>query len=276
MQTNTFTFSSIYSNATLTSYIHDVSPEMPMPPRRAIIVCPGGGYGFLSDREGEPIALQYFAAGLNVFLLRYSIAPKAADYTPLTEAALAIAHLRLNAEKYLIDSNYIFITGFSAGGHLAASAGTLWKLPLLTERLKADLGDAYYDGINRPTATLPCYPVITAGEYTHRGSIINLCGKQDATEEEMNAFSLELHVDGDTTPAFIWHTFDDGCVPIQNSLLYANALSKHGVPFELHVYPHGNHGLSLCNTETWSNQPHFINPRCAGWIDLAIRYVKEF
>ena len=276
MQTNTFTFSSTYSNATLTSYIHDTSAEMPMPPRRAIIICPGGGYGYLSFREDEPIALQYFAAGLNVFVLHYSIAPKAADYTPLTEAALAISHLRLNAEKYLIDPNYIFITGFSAGGHLAASAGTLWKLPILEERLKTDLGDAYYNGINRPTATLPCYPVITAGPYAHRGSIINLCGKQDVTQEEMDAFSLELHVDGDTSPSFIWHTFDDSCVPIQNSLLYAEALARAKVRFELHIYPHGHHGLSLCTKETWANHEGFVNPRCAGWIELAIRYVKEF
>lgn len=276
MITNTFSFSDTYSGATLTSYIHDVSAEMPAPPRRAIIVCPGGGYGCTSDREAEPIALQYFAAGLNAFVLRYSVLDKASDYTPLTEAALAIAHLRLNADKYLIDPKYIFITGFSAGGHLAASAGTLWKLPLLCERLKAELGNAYYDGINRPIATLPCYPVITAGKYAHRGSINTLCGKNDPSEEEMNAFSLELHVDSDTAPAFIWHTFDDGCVPIQNSLLYADALSRAGVPFELHVYPHGNHGLSLCNKETWANQPHFINPICEGWIDLAIRYVKEF
>ncbi|MBE6694125.1 MAG: alpha/beta hydrolase [Ruminococcaceae bacterium] len=276
MQTQTFTFSKGFSNATLTSYIHDTSPEMPMPPRRAIIVCPGGGYGFLSDREAEPIALQYFAAGLNSFVLRYSIGDKARDFTPLTEAALAIAHVRLNAEIYNIDANYVFITGFSAGGHLAASAGTLWKLPLLNDRLKVELGDYYVYGVNRPTATLPCYPVITAGEYTHRGSINNLCGKSNPTEEEINAYSLELHVDADTAPAFLWHTFDDSCVPIQNTLLYVEALTRAKVRFECHIYPHGNHGLSLCNKETWANNPGFINTTCEGWMALAIRYVKEF
>lgn len=276
MITETFTFSNNYTRATLTSYIHDISAEMPMPHRRAIIVCPGGGYGFTSDREGEPIALQYFAAGLNAFVLRYSVLPHAADYTPLTEAALAIAHVKLNAEKYSIDPSYVFITGFSAGGHLAASAGTLWKLPLLCDRIRAELGEDYRDGIHRPTATLPCYPVITAGPYAHRGSILALCGKNDPSLEEMNAFSLELHVDADTCPAFIWHTFDDSCVPIQNSLLYANALAQAKVPFELHIYPHGHHGLSLCNKETWANHEDLYNPYCEGWIDLAVNYVKNF
>ena len=276
MITETFVLSSSYPDCTLTTYIHSPSAELAINTRRAIIVCPGGGYSFLSDREAEPVALKYFAEGLNVFLLRYSVGANAANYAPLTEAALAISHIRLNAEKYHVDPDYVFITGFSAGGHLAASAGTLWKLPLLTERLKSELGEGFYDGINRPTATVLCYPVITCGEYGHLGSAQNLAGKLQLTEEDIAAFSLENHVDETTSPAFIWHTFNDTAVPIQNTLMYASALAAAKVPFEYHVYPDGPHGLSLCNKETWVNLPQLLCPTAQGWIDMAIRYVNDF
>lgn len=276
MTTETFVLSSNYPDCTLTTYIHSPSAELAIDKRRAIIVCPGGGYAFLSDREAEPVALKYFADGLNVFILRYSVGAQAANFGPLTEAALAISHIRINAEKYHVDPDYVFITGFSAGGHLAASAGTLWKLPILVERLKSELGEGFYEGINRPTATVLCYPVITCGIYGHLGSTQNLAGKLEPTKEDIATFSLENHVDETTSPAFIWHTFTDGAVPIQNTLLYASALAASNVPFEYHVFPDGVHGLSLCNTETWSNIPALINPTTQGWIDMAIRYVKDF
>lgn len=125
MTTETFMLSPQYPDCSVVSYIHAPSAELNIPVRRAIIVCPGGGYQFLSDREAEPVALQYFAAGLNVFILNYSIQDKAHDSAPLIEAALAVRHVRENAEKYHIDPRYVFITGFSAGGHVAACCGTM-------------------------------------------------------------------------------------------------------------------------------------------------------
>ncbi len=275
MKTETFVLDARYPDCTLTTYIHDRSVELAHPPRRAIIVCPGGGYQFLSDRENEPIAAQYFAAGLNVFVLRYSIGACAANDAPLIEGALAVKHIRDNAEAYDIDPAYVFITGFSAGGHCAAMCGTLWNDPAIREALGIDRGEAP-EGINRPTATVLCYPVITGGSYAHRGSIDSLCGGPSEGTPGGARYSLELHVDATTAPAFIWHTFDDAAVPIQNTLLYASALAQAGVPFEYHVYPQGVHGLSLCNTETWVGLPHLNNPVCAGWMDEAIRYVSEF
>ena len=155
MTTETFMLSPKYPDCTVVSYIHAPSAELNIPVRRAIIVCPGGGYQFLSDREAEPVALQYFAAGLNVFILNYSIQDKAHDSAPLIEAALAVRHVRENAEKYHIDPRYVFITGFSAGGHVAACCGTMWK----DAAVLAAMGDAPY-GIWKPTATVLCYPVI--------------------------------------------------------------------------------------------------------------------
>ncbi len=275
MITQTFILDPRYPDCTLTTYIHDVSAEQVVPPRRAIIVCPGGGYCFLSDRENEPVALQYFAAGLNVFVLRYSLQGKAKDDAPLIEAALAVKHIRENAEAYHIDPAYVFITGFSAGGHCAAMCGTLWNDPVVRDALGIDRGEAP-EGIGKPTATILCYPVITGGPFAHRGSIDCLCGGPSAGTEGADRYSLELHVDATTAPAFIWHTFNDGAVPIQNTLLYANAMAAAGVPFEYHVYPDGVHGLSLCDEETWVGSPALINPTCAGWIRDAIRYIRQF
>lgn len=272
---NTFILDPRYSDCVVNTYIHDDVPELNMDPRRAIIVCPGGGYQFLSDREAEPVALQYFAAGLNVFILRYSVQDKALNDAPLIEAALMVKHVREHAEEYHVDPAYVFITGFSAGGHCAAMCGTLWNHSVVREALGIERGEAP-EGINRPTATVLCYPVITANSYTHRGSIDTLCGYPSEGTDGAYHFSVELHVDKTTSPAFIWHTFNDGAVPIQNTLLYASALAEAGVPFEYHVYPDGVHGLSLATTETWSKLPTHESTTCAGWIKEAIRYVKEF
>ncbi len=272
---NTFVLDARYPDCTLTTFLHDVSAEQVVPPRRAIIVCPGGGYQFLSDRENEPIALQYFAAGLNVFVLRYSICANAAGDAPLVEGALAVKHIREHAEEYHIDPAYVFITGFSAGGHCAAMCGTLWNDPVVREALGIDKGEAP-EGINRPTATVLCYPVITGGPFAHRGSIDSLCGYPSEGTPGADRYSLELHVDKTTAPAFIWHTFNDAAVPIQNTLLYANAMAASGVPFEYHVYPDGVHGLSLATPETAVGQPHLVKPEVAGWIREAIRYLLDF
>ena len=275
MKTETFVPDARYPDCTLTTYIHDPHDELRISKRRAIIVCPGGGYCFLSEREAEPVALQYFAAGLNVFVLRYSIREKAVDYAPLIESALAVKYVRDHAEELFVDPDYVFITGFSAGGHCAAMCGTLWNHPVVREALGIDCGEAR-EGVNKPTATVLCYPVITGGPFAHRGSIDTLCGYPSAGTEGADRFSLELHVDATTAPAFIWHTFNDGGVPVQNTLLYANARAAAGVPFEYHVYPDGVHGLSLCNGETSVGLATHDNPVCAGWLKEAIRYVKEF
>ncbi|MBE6702638.1 MAG: alpha/beta hydrolase [Ruminococcaceae bacterium] len=259
-----------HQDATLTPICVSNTAELKLTPRQAVIVCPGGGYGALSDREAEPIATQFLAAGFATFILRYSVGEGAKDYAPLKQVALAIKHVREHAPEYHIDPDRIFTCGFSAGGHLAASAGVLWNSPVL-----ADIQKGAPEGINRPNGMILCYPVITAGEWAHKGSIHRLCGTKTPTKEEENRFSLELHVNETTPPAFIWHTFNDNCVPVQNALLMAEAMTAAKVPFELHIFPNGPHGLALCNEQTAKGSENLLNPHCACWVELAIKWAKE-
>ncbi|MBR2908016.1 MAG: alpha/beta hydrolase [Clostridia bacterium] len=283
MLIKTIELSEQYPGATLTTYVSDNSAELKAHPRKAIVVCPGGGYRFLSDREGEPIVKAFLGEGLNAFLLRYTVGmkgdkypenPGASDYAPLIQAALAIKHIRENAEAYHIDPDQIFIIGFSAGGHLAASTGILWKTDAVQRALGASAEEP--TEIGKPNGMLLSYPVITSGEYAHKGSIYHLCNTKTPTEEEMLRFSLEKHVDETSAPFFLWHTFSDKTVPIQNALLLADAYTKHELPFEMHVFPAGSHGLALANEETMSDKPHMIVPHVQGWISLAIRWIKDF
>ena len=131
------------------------------------------------------------------------------------------------------------------------------------------------NGINRPDGMILAYALITSGKYAHKGSFYKLCGSKEATEEEMKRFSLELHVDETSTPAFIWHTVTDTCVPVQNSLLLVNALLEHGVSLEAHIFPEGVHGLALANKETWTGQEHLNMPHVQCWVDLAIRWTQD-
>ncbi len=259
-----------FEEATLTPICITNTAELAQAPRRAVIVCPGGGYRMLSDREAEPIAAQYLAAGFATFILRYGVEENAANWRPLKQIALAIRHVRENAEKYNVDPNYIFTCGGSAGGHLAASAGVLWNSPVLDEICAGAPRD-----IVRPTGMILSYPVITAGKWTHAGSAQRLCGTTEPTEAQRNAFSLEKHVDSTTPPAFIWHTFDDKVVPVQNSLMLAEAMNAAGVPFEMHVFPEGPHGLALCNEQTAKGRPEQIRPNVEKWIELSIRWIRD-
>ncbi len=260
-----------FADATLTPMCFSNPRDLSFSPRRAVIVCPGGGYGHLSPREAEPIAAQFLAAGLAPFILRYSVGEGASDFRPLKQLSLAIRHVRENAERYSIDPAYVFVCGFSAGGHLCASLGTLWSSPVLDE-----IAEGAPREILRPTGMILGYPVISAGEWGHRGSFLKLCGKEEPTEAELNAFSLEKHVSSDTPPAFIWHTFEDRSVPVQNSLLFAEAMTAAGVHFELHIFPQGPHGLSLCSELTAVGREAQIQPHTSQWVDLALRWVKDF
>ena len=252
--------------ADLTSYINgNRTPK----PRRAMIVCPGGGYAHLSYREDEPIALAWMAEGFQVFVLHYGINENAKNFTPLIEACSAVRYVREHAADYNVDPERIFITGFSAGGHLAASAGTLWD----HAAVRAAFGNTPTT-MGRPDGTVLCYPVISAGAAAHRGSIDNLTSP-DATEQERAAYSLENFVDERTAPSFLWHTANDPVVPSLNALLYAAALAERKIAYELHIYPDGVHGLGLCDERTWDGVPPLINPVPSGWFKLAVRWANE-
>ena len=254
----------------LEAFLHTDYEELNVGPRKALIVCPGGGYGFLSEREAEPIALKFLAEGFNTFILRYSVGKDAANFNPLCEILLAIKHIRGNAEEYKIIKDRVFAIGFSAGGHLAASAATLYDIPQIEDRVGPDRE------ICRPDGVILCYPVIDAGEYTHLWSIQNISGHEELTSEDIELFSLHKHVKPTTPPAFLWHTADDGAVPSENSLLYALAMRKNKVPVEVHIYPHGNHGLALCNKETWSRYDTHVMPYVETWVEHAVNWAQKF
>ena len=262
-----------YPTALLTAYVCD--PEPKTSPRPAVIICPGGGYGMLAPREAEPIVRRFWGEGFNCYLLEYSIGERAKNYEPLIEAALAIKLVRERANEDHSDPNKIFILGFSAGGHLAASAGTLWNIPEVREAVGVANGSAP-EGINRPNGMILCYPVITAGKFTHKGTAMRVTGHEVPTEDDIKRFSLELNVDSTTPPTFIWHTFSDKSVSVRNTLLFASALTEAGVPFECHIFPKGDHGLALCNEETCEGHREIVVPHVAVWAELAVNWIKDF
>ncbi|HOP10137.1 MAG TPA: alpha/beta hydrolase [Oscillospiraceae bacterium] len=251
----------------LKAYCRDVSREID-PERKfpVMLICPGGAYSFVSDREAEPIALNYLAAGFNAFVLTYSVAP--ARYpSALLQAAAAVDFIRKNAVKYHVDPDKISICGFSAGGHLAGSLACFWNEAFLAETLNTASENL------KPNAAVLGYPVITGGEKAHRGSFDNLCGDDAALVKKM---SLETAVTKDTPPIFLWHTADDGGVPVENSLLMASALREKQIPFELHIFAEGSHGLSTCGYQSAGpNSPHMINPEAAKWFELSIAFLKK-
>lgn len=257
------------SNAVISIYIPENSEEININKKReTIIMCPGGGYVMTSDREAEPVALKFVAEGFNVVVLRYSVAPNKFPKA-LIELAATVDYVRSKSKEWNVDKDKIIVCGFSAGGHLAGSLGVLWDNKILEEALEINK-----DNI-KPNAMILCYPVITSGEFAHKGSFDNLLG-ENVSEVEREKLSLEKLVSKNTPTTFLWHTFDDGAVPVQNSLFFANSLASNNVPFELHIYPNGVHGLSLCEELTAMNgQSERINQHAGTWFKLAVEWIKN-
>ena len=255
--------------ADLYTYILDNSIEMnPERKRPVIVICPGGGYTKTSDREAEPVAMQYLAKGYHAVILRYSVAP--ARYpVALLQLAETVAYLRKNAEEFHIDTEKIILLGFSAGAHLAASLGVFWKKDFIAETLHTDAE------MMRPNGMILSYPVITSGEFAHKGSFECLLGEECNDEEKRKEQSLEYQVTEDTPPTFLWHTVTDDCVPVENSLLFLEALRRHRIPVEMHLYPAGGHGLSLANDETSYPDGGCIKPECQSWVELSCVWIKN-
>lgn len=247
----------------VTAWIHEQNQKAEVKQRihPAVIVCPGGGYSMVSDREAEPVARAYFAAGYNTYILRYAVRENAKNFTPLCQLAATIAEVRKNAEAWFTVEDQITVCGFSAGGHLAASLGTLFN----EEKFLKVFGRT--ENI-RPDAMILGYPVITADEYAHVGSIENVSASKKGSEEYA-WFGLDKHVDSETPPTFLWHTAPDTTVPVENSLKMCAALSAAKVPFELHVLPKGGHGMSTCTKEVAT-----YNPYNARWVEWSITWLN--
>lgn len=252
----------------MTTYLSELSG----PPRDAMLVIPGGGYEIVcADREGEPIALAYMNEGFNAFVLHYSIGEKAVFPRPLCDASLALSYIRAHAAEFNINPNRIFVVGFSAGGHLAGSLGVMWDLPEVRELT----GIAY--GENKPNGVVLGYPVVSGKRYaSHGGSFHRLHGKTDLSDEELELYSLENHVKSETAaPMFAFHTSNDQSVPVASPLLLALAYAKVGLPFELHIYPCGPHGIALANEATSLGNPLFESEAVATWLGHSIEWIKN-
>lgn len=273
--------------AKLTTYIQDDTPEIGIHKRPMILVCPGGGYCMTSDREAEVIVFQMLAMGCNAALLRYSCAPSVFP-AALLELASSMKLIREHVEEWHIDPEKIIVMGFSAGAHLAASLGMFWNRKFLADRLGID---AKEQRLLQPNGMILCYPVITSGEYAHKDSFRFLLGLnqksvpeklegfEDAytVDEMMEKLSLEKQVSKDTPKAFIWHTFEDGAVPVENSLLLVSALRKAGISTEFHMYPHGGHGLSLASIQSATkDRNEQVVEECQSWIGLLRKWVENF
>ncbi len=259
-----------YPNATLTLMLHDEDTAT----RPAVIVCPGGAYFMIADREGAPVAEFYYQNGMNAYVLNYSVAPEATDFRPLIEAALAVKYVREHAAEHHIDPKKIITCGFSAGGHLAASAGILWNIAPVRAALGITDGKVP-EGINRPDGIILCYAVTTTGEYGNVFSVQNLTGKKEYTAAESDIFSLELQLDKSAPPAFIWHTATDDGVSVRNATLMAEAYLEQGLPFEAHIYPRGPHGMALATEATFAGKPEFIDPHVATWAPLSLMWIED-
>lgn len=233
--------------------------------RPAVVICPGGGYYFHSEREDEPIALRFVTLGFNAFVVRYRVEPNRFPL-PQQDAAAAVAYVRAHAEDYHTDLDRIAVMGFSAGGHLAASLGTLWHRAELWQEMGLTPEQV------RPNALVLGYPVISGGAKKHCKSFVNLSGSED--EQEHEKYSIEGWVTENCPPVFLWHTFEDELVPVQNALIMSRALIRCGVLNELHIFPHGAHGLALAD-EAGAMRPEQIVPEAQGWPEMAARFLRD-
>lgn len=256
-------------SARLEAYILDTPHDQMMKIRKRpmVIICPGGGYEALSFREGEPIAMHFLSKGYHACVLRYSVAP-AVFPTQVLEVGMAVKIIREHAEEWNVDLERIAVQGFSAGGHLAASYGIFWNQEFMSSKLGMTADQL------RPAGILLAYPVITSdARYAHMGSFCNLLGEK--LELCKKQLSLETQVTKSMPPTFIWHTVADETVPVENSLLLAMALRKAGVPMELHIFPEGEHGLSLADERVEREDGSGMQAECARWTELADAWLKK-
>lgn len=232
--------------------------------RPAILILPGGGYHFNSEREAEVIALRFLPKGYNAFVLNYSVAPHKFP-SQIREVAAAMELIHANAKEWNTDTDRIAIMGFSAGGHLACHYTNCYDIPEVRE---------VFPESKAVNASILSYPVITGDPaHRHTNSFRFLSGHDVVTEADIEKYSLHTKVTERTAPTFLWHTAEDQVVPIKNSILYADALATNKVPFELHIYPFGWHGLGTSDSESNGELVPKV-AHTAQWMDSLMKWLK--
>ena len=227
----------------------------------AMVICPGGGYAKLAPHEGNDYALWLKQHGVTCFVLKYRLGSNGYRHPAmLNDAARAMRWVRAHAEDYKIDVKRVGIMGSSAGGHLAATLLTHFDFG------NPNSSDAVERQSSRPDLGILCYAVISMGEFAHKGSRNNLLGT-NPPPELVRSLSNELQVTPNTPPCFLWTTFEDQAVPMENTLLFAEALRKNHVPFDLHIYEKGGHGMGL------KDKPPFAHPH--PWAGDCLFWLKE-
>ena len=249
------------------AYLLDPVDRIPWGDKRpAVLILPGGGYEFLSEREAEPVAMHYAAEGYNTFILYYTC--NARFPAAFHNAAYAMYKIRMRADEFGIDPDKIAVWGASAGGHLAGCLATMWGDEQMLKVIGAKPEEV------RPNAAILSYPVISGITNPHKGSFDVLLGK-NASHGDLSRLSLENRVTPKTPPLFIWCTANDDSVPAQNSLVMAKACVSNKVPVELHMFDEGPHGLSTCDKVTGWNE-YFYRDNCRSWIELSKRFLAKY
>ncbi len=220
-----------------------------------LIVCPGGGYCYTSDRESDPIAMEFMMLGYHVAAVRYSVAPNGHYPQQLLEVGAAIDYLFKHAEAWQIDTSRVAIMGFSAGAHLAANYTNAYMRPEVQSMLPAR-------GVN---ACILSYGVLGC-EKPHLGSYQSLLDKEVLTSEDWEKHTPSKQVTPNTPPTFLWHSVDDDCVPVENALEYAHALSANKVSYALHIFHDGWHGISTCDYKVGAKTGETLS--CRQWLPL--------
>ena len=286
-------------DVTLTSYILEDSPELLKgKPRPAVLICPGGAYLTCSDREGEPVALRFAAMGYHAFVLRYSVYmegggsfpdmsrelkpnEKCIYPAPVRDIGKAFLTIRSRAKEWLVDMDKVALCGFSAGAHNSAMYSTYWHTPLLSEYFN-EAPEAF-----RPAATILGY---TLSDYIFmkqqnetktqwdkmlfEASLLAYLGTTQPTEQQLEEVSPALHVTENTPPMFLWSTAADSLVPVQHTIRMAHALADQKIPFEIHIFEEGPHGLSLA-TQASAEAKSQIYPDVAKWASLADAWLQK-
>lgn len=250
--------------AILEVYLWEPSSEMwTGKTRPMVILCPGGAYCYVSDREGDPLAMEFWCSGCHAAILKYFV--PALFPTALLQLAVAVTEVRCHAKEWMVDEEKIIVQGCSAGGHLAASLGVFWQEDFLTKYLQTS------PAMRKPDGLILNYPVITTGKGVHVESFKNLLGEDyDKLKEKV---SLEKQVTEHVPPVFLWTTYADDLVDPVNSLVFVEALMKAGIPTEFHMYVSGVHGLALANKVTEANEGYGVQRECENWMHMARNWI---